>query len=53
MAVHQKYKEFMNFVNSLPPAPKWAVDLTVEELRNMMVDDMLEQWEHFEWENRV
>lgn len=43
----RRFQEFMEFVSSAPPAPEWLVNLTDEELRDMMVEDMLEKERHF------
>ena len=43
----RRFQEFMEFVNSAPPTPEWAINLTDEELRDMMVEDMLEEERHF------
>ena len=43
----KRFREFMEFVSSAPPIPEWAVNLTDEELRDMMVEDMLEEERHF------
>ena len=42
------FQDFMEFVSSAPPLPEWAVNLTDEDIRDMMVDDMLEEERHFE-----
>lgn len=39
----QRFKDFIEFVGSLPPAPSWFSGMTDEDMRTMMVDDMLEQ----------
>ena len=43
----RRFQEFMEFVSSAPPAPEWLVNLTDEELRDMMVEDTLEKERHF------
>jgi antitoxin component of RelBE/YafQ-DinJ toxin-antitoxin module len=43
----RRFQEFMAWRESLPPAPEWLVNLTDEELRDMMVEDMLEEERHF------
>lgn len=43
----RRFQEFMNFLETLPPAPPWLATLTDEELRDMMVEDMLEEERHF------
>lgn len=37
----------MEFVTSAPPLPEWAANMTDDELRDMMYDDMLEKERHF------
>lgn len=43
----RRFKAFMERRASLPPAPEWLVNLTDEQLQNMMVEDMLEKERHF------
>lgn len=43
----RRFKAFMELRASLPPAPEWLVNLTDEQLRDMMVEDMLEEERHF------
>ena len=43
----RRFQEFMEFVSSAPPVPEWLVNLTDEEMHNMMVEDMLEEERHF------
>jgi antitoxin component of RelBE/YafQ-DinJ toxin-antitoxin module len=44
----KRFQEFMRFVSSAPPIPEWAANLTDEEIRDMMIEDMLEAERHFE-----
>jgi len=44
----RRFQDFMEFVSSAPPLPEWAVNLTDEDIRDMMVDDMLEEERYFE-----
>ena len=46
-AKRRRFREFMEFVSSAPQTPEWAISLTDEELRDMMVEDMLEEERHF------
>lgn len=43
----RRFKAFMELVESLPPAPPWFATMTDEEMRDMMVEDMLEKERHF------
>ena len=43
----RRFQEFMTWRDSLPPAPDWLVNLSDEELRDMMVEDMLEEERYF------
>ena len=43
----RRFREFMEFVSSAPPIPEWAASMTDEELRDMMIEDMLEEERHF------
>lgn len=43
----RRFKAFMELVDSLPPAPAWFANMTDDELRDMMVEDMLEEERHF------
>lgn len=43
----RRFREFMEFVTSAPPLPEWAANMTDDELRDMMYDDMLEKERHF------
>lgn len=44
----KRFQEFMAWRDALPPAPDWLINLTDEQLRDMMVEDMLEEERHFE-----
>lgn len=48
----RRFEDFMQFVSAAPPAPEWAVDLTDEQLHDMMVEDMLEEERSFEGGDR-
>lgn len=41
------FKEFLDFVNSLPPAPDWFSTMTDRDLQDMRVADTLEKERHF------
>lgn len=43
----RRFKEFVAFIDGLPPAPRWLSSMSDEELRDMMVDDMIEEERHF------
>lgn len=40
-AKRERFKEFLEFVESAPPAPEWLINLTDEEMNNMIADDMI------------
>lgn len=43
----RRFQEFMDFVSSAPSTPDWAIDLTDEEMHDLMVTDALEKERHF------
>ena len=43
----RRFKEFMEWRDSLPPAPDWLINLSDDELHDMMAEDMLEEERHF------
>ena len=40
-ARRERFKEFLEFVESAPPAPDWFINLTDEEMNAMIADDMI------------
>lgn len=40
-AKRERFKEFLEFVESAPPAPEWFINLTDEEMNNMIADNMI------------
>lgn len=39
----ESLREFMDLVESLPPAPSWFSAMTDEDMRNLVVDGMLQK----------
>ena len=40
----QNFKEFMEFVDSLPPAPDWFATMTDKEMNDMIAEAQMEKW---------
>ena len=38
----RRYQDIIEFVSQVAPAPEWAINLTDQEMHDMMVADMLE-----------
>ena len=40
----RKFHEFIEFVQSAPPIPEWAVNLTDKEMNEMIAEDQMRKW---------
>lgn len=40
----QRFKAFMDFVHSAPPAPDWFINLTDKEMNDMIAEDQMRKW---------
>lgn len=40
----RKIHEFIEFVESAPPIPEWAVNLTDKEMNDMIAEDQMRKW---------
>lgn len=38
-----RFSKFMEFVKNQPPAPDWLINLTDDEMHDMLVDDLLKE----------
>lgn len=42
----RRYQEFVEFVDSLPPAPEWFATMTDREMNDMIAEDQMRKWGH-------